>query len=78
MRLPAKNDRIWNDIVTGKKAYPLKFLAAKILLGRLTHSVKKDHSPENITTSIDQLYAIYANNINIPCAQEDLAAISSS
>ncbi|WP_029459484.1 hypothetical protein [Solidesulfovibrio alcoholivorans] len=76
MHLPDRNASIWNEIVTGKKTCQLKFLAAKILLGRLTRSVKEDGSEENITAGIDQLYALYANNRNMPSARDDLAALS--
>jgi hypothetical protein len=76
MHLPGKDDSIWYDIVTGKKTCQLKFLAARILLGRLTRSVEEDDSEENITAGIDQLYALYANNRNMPSAMDDLAALS--
>lgn len=75
MELPGKNDPMWKDIVLGKKSYQLKFLAAKILLGRLTRSVKAEPSPENIQATADQLYAIFANNLNIPSVQDDLKTI---
>ncbi len=41
MDVPSKSNKAWQDIVTGKKTYQLKFLAAKILLGRLTRSVRR-------------------------------------
>lgn len=76
MRLPSKNDRIWIEIVTGKKICQLKFLAAKILLGRLTRSVQEDSSPENIMASIEQIYTIYENNINMPSVKDDINVLS--
>ena len=75
MDVPSKSNKAWVDIVTGKKTFQLKFLAAKILLGRLTRSVKEDPSPENISSSIDQIYAIFANNVNMPSVQDDLKTI---
>jgi hypothetical protein len=53
----------------------LKFLAAKILLGRLTRAVKDNPSPDNIKTSIDQLHDIFAQNAHIPSVQNDLKTI---
>jgi hypothetical protein len=75
MDVPSKSNKAWQDIVTGKKTYQLKFLAAKILLGRLTRAVKEDSSAENINASVDQLYAIFANNVNMPSVQDDLKTI---
>ncbi|MHC1712636.1 MAG: hypothetical protein AB9872_10865 [Solidesulfovibrio sp.] len=75
MDVPSKSNNAWKDIVTGKKTFQLKFLAAKILLGRLTRAVKEDPSAENINSSVDQLYAIFANNVNMPSVQDDLKTI---
>lgn len=75
MDVPSKSNKAWADIVTGKKTFQLKFLAAKILLGRLTRAVKEDPSPENINSSVDQIYAIFANNVNMPSVQDDLKTI---
>lgn len=75
MDVPSKSNKAWQDIVTGKKTFQLKFLAAKILLGRLTRTVKDDPSPNTISNSVDQLYAIFTNNKNMPSVQEDLHTI---
>jgi len=75
MSLPAKTRKEWQDIVTGKKIYTLKFLAAKILLGRLTRSASENASPDNIKTCVDQLYDVFAKNEHIPTVQEDLKTI---
>ncbi|GFK94478.1 hypothetical protein NNJEOMEG_02323 [Fundidesulfovibrio magnetotacticus] len=75
MSLPAKSSKQWQDVVTGKKAYELKFLAAKILLGRLTRSLSENPSPDNVKAGIDQLYDVYAKNSHIPSVQDDLKTI---
>lgn len=75
MSLPAKSRKEWQDIVTGKKTYTLKFLAAKILLGRLTRSAGEDSSPGNVQKCVDQLYEVFAKNEHIPTVQEDLKTI---
>ena len=75
MDVPSKSNKAWQDIVTGKKTFQLKFLAAKILLGRLTRIVKDDPSPSTISNSVDQLYAIFSNNMNMPSVQDDLKTI---
>lgn len=75
MDVPNKTSHVWEDLVTGKKVCSLKFLAAKILLGRLTRSVVADSSPENVRTCAAQVHAIYANNVNMPSVQDDLKII---
>ena len=75
MHVPEATDPVWEDLVTGKRACPLRFLAAKILLARLTRTVNAGLSPDTIRTSAEQLHAIFANNENMPAVQEDLCAI---
>uniref|UniRef100_I2Q778 Uncharacterized protein n=1 Tax=Desulfovibrio sp. U5L TaxID=596152 RepID=I2Q778_9BACT len=75
MHVPNATDPVWEDLVTGKRANSLRFLAAKILLARLTRAVGADLSPDTIRTSAEQLHAIFANNQNMPTVQEDLRAI---
>ncbi len=75
MDVPLKNHKTWVDVVTGKKTYDLKFLAAKILLGRVVRSVKENPSPDNISAAIDQLRNVYVKNVHIGTVQEDLKTI---
>lgn len=75
MDVPEKNDPIWEALVTGKKTCSLRFLAAKILLGRLVRSVAADRSPENIRASAESLQAMFANNLHTPSAKDDLRVI---
>lgn len=75
MDVPSKSNKQWSDIVTGKKTYQLKFLAAKILLGRLVHTANDNPTPGNISSCIDQVYNLYAKNAGSPSVQEDLTTI---
>lgn len=75
MDVPSKSHKAWVDIVTGKKLYPLRFFAAKILLGRVIRSVSEHPTPENINAGIEQLRKIYVKNISIPSVQKDLKTI---
>lgn len=75
MNVPPKTKPQWTEIVTGKKTYDLKFLAAKILLGRVMRTVGSDPSPANIRGAIDQLHALFEKNNNAPSAQIDLKTI---
>ncbi len=75
MDVPSKSNKAWQDVVTGKKAFTLKFLAAKILLGRLTRSVKDDPSPGNVAEAVEQLYTLLSQNAHVPSVQDDLKTI---
>ncbi|MFZ5812396.1 MAG: hypothetical protein ACOY4F_10165 [Thermodesulfobacteriota bacterium] len=75
MEIPSKSNPRWSEIVTGKKTYQLKFLAAKILLGRLVASVQSDASQANIASCAEQLHGLYTKNAGSPSAQEDLKTI---
>jgi len=75
MNIPPKTKPQWAEMVSGKKVYALKFLAAKILLGRLIRSVEIDPSEINIRNSVDQLHGLYENNATAPSAVEDMKTI---
>lgn len=75
MNIPPKTKPQWTEIVTGKKTYDLKFLAAKILIGRVIRTVSSDPSPANIRDGVDQLHALFEKNTNAPSAQIDLKTI---
>lgn len=75
MTVPARTHPKWAEIVTGKTTYELKFLAAKIMLGRVMRTVSADPSPNNIKEAAENLQAIYEKNAGSPSAQEDLKII---
>ena len=70
--VPPVSNPIWRDIVTGKTKYALDFLAAKIMLGRLTFQVKSDPTPQTIEACAQALRDVYAENTNLPSVQVDL------
>ncbi|WP_319780113.1 hypothetical protein [Maridesulfovibrio sp.] len=72
MGVPPSSNSRWKEIVTGKKTYTLKFLAAKILLGRLMRNVKADGSADNVSKAVAELHAIYTKNADNASAKEDL------
>lgn len=75
MDVPSKSHKAWQEIVTEKKTFQLKFLATKILLGRLVRSVKDDPSSANVARCVDDLHAIFLTNSKMPSVQEDLQTI---
>ncbi len=72
MIVPAKTNPKWAAIVTGQQTYALKFLAAKIMLGRLIRSA---NDPQAIAAAIDELHTLYSQNIAVPSAKEDMKTI---
>lgn len=75
MNIPPKSKSEWKDIVTGKKTYTLKFLAAKILLGRLVRTVSADPSAPNVNDAVNQLHALFEKNANAPSVADDIKTI---
>jgi hypothetical protein len=75
MDVPVKTKPQWADIVTGKKTYELKFLAAKIMLGRLVRTIGATPTPANIREGVDQLHALFDKNSASPSVQLDLKTI---
>jgi len=75
MGVPSKDNPLWGDIVTGRKRFRLKFLAAKILLGRIMRTVSVSATPESVRDAVDQLHAMYEKNANSPSVKEDITVI---
>lgn len=75
MGVPSQDNPLWADIVTGRKVFKLKFLAAKILLGRIMRTVSLTPTPENVRDAVDQLHALYEKNANSPSVKEDIKNI---
>ena len=75
MNVPPKNNPRWQELVTGKKVFTLKFLAAKIFLGRIVRTVSAAPTPDNIRVAIDQLYDMFLKNEAASSVQEDLKTI---
>ncbi len=75
MSVPAKSNPRWAELLTGKKTYTLKFLAAKIMLGRLARSVQAN--PSSLPAAIDELHTLFSKNETSAAAQGDLNTIFS-
>lgn len=75
MNVPPKNNPRWQELVTGKKVFTLKFLAAKIFLGRTVRTVSAAPTPDNIRVAIDQIYDMFLKNEATSSVQEDLKTI---
>jgi hypothetical protein len=60
--LPQKTDPRWAALVTGKTSKPLKLLALKLMLMRMSMECKRDPSPAAITKNVNELYDYFTKN----------------
>ncbi|MGD0475841.1 MAG: hypothetical protein ABSB70_21840 [Candidatus Velthaea sp.] len=60
--LPPKSDPRWTALVTGKSSKPLKLLALKLMLTRMSMDCKKDPSPSAVTKNVGELYDYFTKN----------------
>lgn len=72
MQLPPVHSPIWTNLVTGKSQPPLKFLAAKIMLGRLIRKTTADPSAQTIQECTEKIYDLYTNNLEFPQVKQDI------
>jgi len=63
----------WEEIVTGKIQCNFKFLAAKILMGRILVSIQNDPSMKNTDKCIYDIYTLFFKNEKV--AHDDLVEI---
>lgn len=75
MNIPDSKDKKWEQAISGDAEYQFKFLATKILLGRLRLSYQNDSSPQQMSACINELRAFFEKNQNVPVAMEDLKEI---
>jgi hypothetical protein len=55
--------------------YDFRFLAARILMVRITANLQQDPGPENVARSARALRAVFAKNTQFPDVQKDLQNI---
>jgi hypothetical protein len=67
--IPPATSPIWADLVSGRRAATLEFLAAKILLARLRLQATNG---VDAATLARQLRDLYASNAELPAARRDL------
>jgi hypothetical protein len=60
--LPPKTDPRWAALVSGKTSKPLKLLALKLMLTRMSMDCKKDPSPAGVRKSVDELHDYLTKN----------------
>jgi hypothetical protein len=62
-------------LVEGKKQLEFRFLAARIVVGRLVRNYSLDPTPATKTKCVNELISFFKGTVHIPCVQTDLAAI---
>jgi hypothetical protein len=72
---PITNSK-WEEIVMGKLQCHFKFLAAKMLMGRILVSIENDPSSKNIDKCIYEIYTLFFKNEKV--AREDLVELFGS
>ena len=73
--LPLSSDPRWRRVVSGEARPQFEFLAAKILLGRISIGLARDKSPAAIDKGIQDLRALFEKHALMPAAQRDIAKI---
>jgi hypothetical protein len=60
--LPPKTDPRWTALVTGTSSKPLRLLALKLMLMRMSMDSKKDSSPALVARNVNELYDYFTKN----------------
>ncbi|MBI5534139.1 MAG: hypothetical protein HY898_15560 [Deltaproteobacteria bacterium] len=72
MNLPPPTDPLWSEIVTGRRKVAFEFLGARMLVTRLQIAAIKDKNPAVLGQLAGELQGLFAANINLPAARNDL------
>lgn len=75
MEIPSVSHPLWAELVTGKLRFTLSFLAAKILLARVTKETELNPSPAVIHKAANDLRALYAAYPDLPKVKNDMEQI---
>ena len=60
--LPPKTDPRWTTLVTAGSSQPIRLLALKFMLTRMTQETKRDPSPGTIAKNINELSDFLGRN----------------
>jgi len=62
IQFPTKSDPRWTLLVTNGTNRPIKVLAVKLMLMRMSQDVKRDPSLTTISKNIDELFGFFSKN----------------
>ena len=77
MTIPSSSNPKWAKLISGEIKPVFKFLAIKLLLGRLNRRYNQDQSPATMNSCIAELIAFFKKNAHLPVANNDLTTIFS-
>jgi hypothetical protein len=72
--VPASNNPVWKELISGQKNVTFTFLATKLLLFRLQMETRKN--PGIMDKSITELRDLFQKHVNLESVQRDLASIT--
>ncbi len=75
MKVPEISDAKWDEVICSDKEYQFKFLATKILLGRLRLNYKNINTSDELEKCKSELRNFFEKNENIPVAVNDMNEI---
>ena len=75
MVLPDKSHPAWQRLITNQHDYTFKFLATKMILGRLAIQYKYLPTEPMMDKAIEELYTFFEANKHLPFMQDDLKTI---
>ncbi len=73
--IPPKIDARWRALVSAGSSKPIKLLALKFMLVRMTQEVQHDPSPATIEKNVDELHRFFVENARM--AATDVATLFS-
>lgn len=62
LAVPPKTDQRWKAVVSNGPIRPVKVLAVKFMLTRMTKDVKRDPSAATIAANVDELHGFFTKN----------------
>jgi len=77
MDIPNVNDRVWEDVLTGRKKCEFQFLAINLLLSRVRLAGDGNLTRDDIAVYSQRLRQIFIDYAKLPKIQNDLKQLTS-
>ncbi len=75
MDLPDKSHPVWRMLINNQNEYAFKFLATKIILGRLALQYKYSPTESMMAKAVEELQTFFERNKRSPYVKADLKMI---
>ncbi len=73
VQLPGPNDPFWQKIIRGQ--LQLKFLGARIMVGRLTADYSQSPTPATMQKCCNEVQGLYSKLMHLPNIQAEIAEL---